>query len=109
MNAAQALAVLLLCAGLAGCVYSHTTRPLTTDLHGATIVDATSSGDVKQFDYYLRVVWDSNGIGQIAAENGFEEVYYADLETLRILGIWTQQWVHVYGKRARPEPDDGSS
>ena len=42
--------------------------------------------------------WDTNGIGEIGKENGLEEVYYADLETLSVLGIWTQRWVHVYGR-----------
>lgn len=86
--------------GLAGCLYSHTVRPLTKNLHGAPVVQTSAKGDVKEFDYYVRVLWDSNGIGDIGRRNGFEEVYYADLETLRILGIWTQRWVHVYGRRA---------
>ena len=34
----------------------------------------------------------------IAKENGIETIYYADLETLSILGIWNQYTVHVYGK-----------
>jgi hypothetical protein len=99
--------VSLACAlpALAGCIYAHTTRPLTTDLHGAPVVDEEASGDVKRFQYYVRVAWDSNAIGEIAKEHGFEEVYYADLETLRILGIWTQRWVHVYGRKAASDAD----
>ena len=60
-------------------------------------------GDVKQFDYYVRVRWNANGIGEIAQANDFDKVYYADLESLRILGIWSQEWVHVYGSRRAPE------
>jgi hypothetical protein len=29
---------------------------------------------------------------------GIETVHYADLETRSFLGIWTEQWVHVYGE-----------
>ena len=39
------------------------------------------------------------GIGSIAKENGFKEVYYADLRTLSILGVWTQRFVTIYGAR----------
>jgi hypothetical protein len=81
-------------------------RPLTTDLHGAPVVHTSASGDVKEFDYYVRLIWDSNAIGDIGRTHGFERVYYADLETLRIFGIWTQKWVHVYGRRAVPAAEE---
>lgn len=29
---------------------------------------------------------------------GIETVHYADLETLSVLGVWNQRWVHVYGE-----------
>ncbi len=85
--------------GCIGLVYNHTTQPLTLDMNETPVVRESSKGNVKTFQYYVRVQWDKNGIGQIATEYGFDEVYYADLETLRILGIWTQRWVHVYGTR----------
>ena len=44
----------------------------------------------------------SKHFGEIAKEHGFETVYYADLETLSVLGVWTQQYVHVYGTRNAP-------
>ena len=37
--------------------------------------------------------WPGNFTQDLLGEN-------ADLETLRILGIWTQRWVHVYGTRS---------
>jgi len=109
------LFVLLASTFLAGCVglvYTHTTEPLSVDFHGAPVVQERSRGDIKTFQYYVQVQWDQNGIGQIAKEYGFEEVYYADLETLSVLGIWTQRWAHVYGKRkgepaAAPTPESG--
>lgn len=38
------------------------------------------------------------GIGCVAKANGLTELYYADLEKLSILGVWTQEWAHVYGR-----------
>ncbi len=87
------------CAGPRGFIYTHTVDPLTRDFHQTPVVANEAAGDVKEIQYYVRVLWSSNGIGAIAKENGFDKVYYADLETLRVLGIWTQQWVHVYGTR----------
>ena len=100
--------VLLACQLLSGCIgliYTHVTEPLTPDLMAAApVVSESSRGDVKTIQYYVQVQWDKNGIGQIAKKYGFDEIYYADLETLRVLGIWTQQWVHVYGSRKTSEP-----
>lgn len=91
------------CASPFGLVYTHTFEPLTANFHRTPVVSDRAAGDVKQIDFYVRVLWDSNAIGEIAKQHGFEEVYYADLETLRVLGIWTQKWAHVYGTR-RPGP-----
>lgn len=87
------------CVSPNGLIYTHTITPLTENLRDTPVVDAQGKGDTKQIDYYVRVVWNSNAIGDIAKEHGFSEVYYADLETLRVLGIWTQEWAHVYGRR----------
>jgi TRL-like protein family len=87
------------CAGTFGLLYSHTRQPLTTDFHRTPASTQTASGDTKQIDYYVRVLWSGNAIGEIARKHGFETVNYADLETLRVLGVWTQQWAHVYGTR----------
>ena len=93
---------------LGGCasgrIFTYTTEPLTTNLHETPYVSTGNSGDVKRFDYYVSVEWDENGIGEIARKHGFEEVYYADLETLSVLGIWTQRRVHAYGRRAASPP-----
>ena len=91
------------CASPFGLVYTHTVEPLSTDFHGTPVVTDQAPGDVKQITFYVSVLWNGNAIGEIAKEHGFQEVYYADLETLRVLGVWTQEWVHVYGSKA-PEP-----
>lgn len=98
------------CVALCGCaplglVYTHTFEPLSTDFHDAPVTTEQAPGDVKQLHIYVRVLWSGNAIGEIAKEHGIDEIYYADLETLSVLGIWTQEWAHVYGSRkADPLP-----
>lgn len=90
------------CAFPQGLIYSHIVEPLSADFDETPVVGDRAAGDVKEIQYYVRVLWSSNGIGDVAKKNGFEKVYYADLETLRVLGFWIQEWVHVYGTRSVP-------
>jgi hypothetical protein len=46
---------------------------------------------------YVQIDWGSSGIADAAREQGMNQIYYADLETLSVLGIWTQRWAIVYG------------
>jgi len=59
-----------------------------------------AQGNIKhfQYQYYVDVRWGSNSIGEIAKENGFERVYFADMEKFSILGIWNKYTVHIYGQ-----------
>jgi hypothetical protein len=100
-----ALAALALVVVLSGCttgiIYTHTMQPLTLDLHSTKIVPTGGEGDVKHLVLIyppLSAAWDDAAIGDIAKKNGIQELYFADLETLRILYIWNRYWVHVYGK-----------
>ncbi|MGE3166956.1 MAG: hypothetical protein AB7O52_18785 [Planctomycetota bacterium] len=91
------------CSSLVGCVhgfiYEHTTVPLTRDFQRTPVVSRSAQSDVKRLEVYrANFVWDSNGIGDIAKQHGLETVYYADLETVNVLGIWNQFKVIVYGK-----------
>ncbi|MCA8949179.1 MAG: hypothetical protein KDE27_06740 [Planctomycetes bacterium] len=91
------------CALASGCtsglIYTHTVRPLTTNFNKTPVGERSEIGDVKDLRVYnIEVQWDSNAVGDVARKHGFEELYYADLETLSILGVWTQQWLHLYGK-----------
>lgn len=84
---------------LSGAIYTHTITPLPSDLRNTTSSDSTAMSDSKDFNYsYVRIVWGGYGIAEAAKAAGLQEVYFADLETLSVLGIWTQQWIHVYGK-----------
>ena len=104
---AAVLSAFLLYGCMNGLIYTHVTRPLTTNFHDTPVADGyMGKGDVKELRYnvYLRVLWDENSIGSIAKDAGLSELYYADLETFSILGIWTQYRVHVYGSKEDPTP-----
>lgn len=80
-----------------GLIYTHIIFPLDLNLKEDPYVRRPEKGDVKHFEYYLEVMWDSNAIGDIAKSGGIEKVYYADIEVLSVLGIWKQYTVHIYG------------
>ena len=80
-----------------GLVYTHVITPLDLDFTNPPVARAGARGDVKPFRFRVRFDWGSRGIGEIAKAHGFEEVYYADLETFSLLTVWTRQFVHVYG------------
>jgi cell division protein FtsL len=81
-----------------GILYTHVTTPLDTNMSHTPSGVAEAEGEVKELALYVSALWDSNAIGDVAKEHGMEIVYYADLEILRILGIWSEYTVHVYGK-----------
>ena len=101
---------LVLCLfGTTGCVggliYSHTTIPLDTDLHrtpvhGGGRVESWKTLVIPLFyvDGQIEFDWGDVSIAKAMEEAGVETVHYADLETRRILWVWTQRWVHVYGE-----------
>lgn len=93
------LAAALLSGCTSGLIYTHTVRPLTTDFDRTPVGERVSEGDIKDVRLYnIEVQWDSNAAGDVAREHGFEQLYYADLETFSILGIWTQQTLHLHGR-----------
>lgn len=99
-----ALQALLCTACLASCqgggaIYTHVTEPLDVDFDATPVQPLEARGDVKQVRYrFVDVQWDSNAIGEIALAHGIDEVYYADLESFSILGFWTRQTVHIFGR-----------
>ncbi len=96
------IAVLFFTAGCTprGYIYTHITEPLDINMSESVNQDMRrAGGNVKHFTYNIvRVRWGSRGIGDVAKSAGIEKVYYADLETLSVLGVWNQYFVHVYGK-----------
>lgn len=82
-----------------GLVFTHTVRPLSTNFDATPVGEREQEGDVKNLRVYnVEVQWDSNAVGDVAREHGFEELYYADLETFSVLGVWTQRTLHLYGR-----------
>jgi hypothetical protein len=100
------LALLVLANATLGCVsgaiYSHVTVPLDVNLDQTPVHQDYGRDSWNTFQYYVRVDWGSAGIGDIAREYGFTRVHYADVETLSVLGLWTQRWARVYGERSAP-------
>ena len=87
----------LLLGAFSGC--RHVVTPLDLDFDRTAFQERTHEGDVKHLRYqFVEAKWDSNGIGDIARKHGLETVHYADLETFAILGIFTRQTVHIYGR-----------
>lgn len=81
-----------------GAFYTHTVQPLDVNVNQTPVGSMESASDIKVFSYYVDFLWDTNAIGDIAEKGGIETIYYADLEMLRILGIWSQYKIHIYGK-----------
>ena len=96
---ALALAMLL-----SGCVYVHTVEPLTTDMHHTPVAKIEKEGTIKViglppiYSGLQLVAWGNAAIGEVAKQQEMKEVYYADLEIFRVLWIWNEYTVHVYGK-----------
>jgi hypothetical protein len=97
-------AVLMFSSGcLGGAIYTHTTVPLDVNLKDTPQKPAHHGGSWKTLEipaYYtnLRFDWGSIGVGDAVEQAGIKTVYYADLETLSVLGVWTQRTIHVYGE-----------
>ena len=81
-----------------GIVYTHTIQPLDTNMSRTPSDGRSAEGNLKHISFYVNVIWDSAAIGDIAKKKGIDTIYFTDLETLRVLTIWNQYTVHVYGK-----------
>ena len=94
--------LLTLAVATSGCVraalYSRTVQPLTTDFRATPVAPDRSESDIKTVTFYVDVEWGDNGIGEIARQKGIAEIYYADVETITVLGYWKQHYVRVYGR-----------
>ena len=96
----------LLSACMVGRIYQHTHEPLDLNLSGTPVFtgkDEVGSAAVSHVHVPLSsididLLWESNAIGDVMRRHGLDEVYYADLETFSVLGIWNQYTVYAYGK-----------
>jgi hypothetical protein len=93
------VAAFLLAGCGAGIIYTHTVVPLSLDMQQTKVVQTEGTGNIKHIQVsIIGVAWDSVAFGDIAKKNGLNELHFADLETLKVLGIWNQYTVHLYGK-----------
>ncbi len=95
---------------LAGCItgklYRHTSEPLDTNFDHTPVFSGANETGSASVDHVhvplssidVDILWSSNAIGDVMKRSGLAEVYYADLETFSILGVWNQYTVHAYGK-----------
>ena len=98
---------LIACLGSTGCIYSHTVMPLDVNFNETPVHPGRKTDDswntlripLVWVPGYVQIDWGSSGIADAARAQGMTEIDYADLETLSVLGIWTQHWVRVYGTR----------
>ena len=79
---APLLAPLVATGCLSGAIYTHTTVPLDVNLEATPVYDERARGAWNTLNYYVRVDWGSQGIGDVAKKHGFARIYYADLETV---------------------------
>ncbi len=91
---------------LRGFVYKQTRTPFTDDLRETPVVVLHFQDRVGETRLIqepitrlnLSAEWDSRALGDIAREHGMEELHYADLETLSILGVYKEKRIHLYGR-----------
>ena len=102
--AAVLLGIALVGSGcLAGAAYTHTTVPIDLDMNATPRKPNVRGGSWKTLVIPLYVArpqfdWGTIGIADAARARGIETVYYADLETISVAGVWTQRWIHIYGE-----------
>ena len=102
-----AACLLIACLGSTGCIYSHTVMPLDVNLNETPVYPGRQGDDSWKtlriplivVPAYVQFDWGSSGIADAAHAQGMTEIYYADLETLSVLGLWQQRWAIVYGKQ----------
>ncbi len=100
------LGILVMILAISGCghitpsgyLFTRVITPLDKNFSRTPSGIKRGKSSIKHFHYYVDVKWDSNAIGEIAKRNGFETIYFADIEILSILGYWNQYTVHVYGE-----------
>ncbi len=81
-----------------GAVFTHVVVPLDTNFDRTAVQADSARDDTKRFQYRVRIEWGDQAIGEIARRHGIHTVHYADVETLSLLGVWTQRWVRIYGE-----------
>lgn len=87
-------------------LFTNTTIPLDVNASGLELTGESGTRNTNHWSYAVTVEWDGRGIGQIAREQGFERVDFADLEVFQLLGVWTERTVCIYGTRKESSTEE---
>jgi len=100
-----AAALLAGCTSPTGLLYSRTVQPLMTNFDQTIAAESSGSSSVRTLSFYVDVQWGTDGIGAIARDRGIADIYYADVETLRLFRYFRRDRVRIYGRAIEaPEP-----
>ncbi len=105
---------LLLCSAflLQGCTYgffySDTVVPVDQNMARTALTGTTAAEDTKQlqdpFVTGVKVEWGSRAIGDAAKKRGLDEIEFADMHTISVLGgLYKSSTIIVYGKPSAGE------
>ena len=88
--------------GLIGYVFTYTRVPYTEDLNNTPVIQTKSDGAIIKIQEPflgtgMYVKFNTNAIGDLAKRYNMKKVYYAELETFDVLGIWQQRTLYLYG------------
>ena len=88
---------------ISGLIVTNTVTPYTLDLNNTPVTDSKGESSIVRIrepftgaGVYTELK--TNAIGDIARENGLQRVYFADLETFSVLGIWRTDTLVIYGE-----------
>ena len=89
--------------GLIGYVFTYTRVPYTEDLNNTPVIQTKSDGAIIKIQEPflgtgMYVKFNTNAIGDLAKRYNMKKVYYAELETFDVLGIWQQRTLYLYGE-----------
>ena len=88
---------------LSGYVYEHYHKPYTLDLDVTPVRFNCGEGKVVMVKepfsgWGVSAEFDTNAIGDVARAHGLKKIYWADMEYFKVLGIWKERSIHIYGE-----------
>jgi hypothetical protein len=93
-----------------GLAYTHVVRPLMTNFDQTPVANDRARNDVKTITVQnFDVAWGKEGLGAIALEKGIAEIYSADIETTRYLGVFKRERVIIHGRAVNAPAPPGAS
>jgi hypothetical protein len=87
-----------------GFVYTDVTEPVSENMLSNLRATRSVQGNRQELKEPfsgggIRVMWASNGIGDVAKSQGLSRIHYADIRTISVLGgIWKRRTVIVHGE-----------